>query len=303
MNISQIKIFFVLILMLLVGRTGAQTDQDTLRLFMIGNSFSQNAGRYLPQLAEAGNHPLKIGRAEIGGCSLQKHWELAELAEKDPLDPKGKAYQGKSLRELLSKGKWDVVTIQQNSMNSGDVDTYRPYAKKLYDYIKSIQPEAKVLIHQTWAYRIDSRDFTQIAKNRYASSAEEMWKRSREAYRQIASELGIDLMPVGDAFRKVSTSKKWGYKPDPGFKEQSAVYPNLPEQGNSLHVGYYWTKDKKIGFDSHHANAAGCFLGSLVWYTCLFGDSPAKLKYVPEEIPADFAAYLKKVAFKTAGKR
>jgi hypothetical protein len=42
-------------------------------LFLIGNSFSQNAAKYLPQLAQEGNHPLIIGRAEIGGCSLQKH--------------------------------------------------------------------------------------------------------------------------------------------------------------------------------------------------------------------------------------
>ncbi len=55
------------------GRAAAGKT-DTLRLFLIGNSFSQNAARFLPQLAEEGGHPLVIGRAEIGGCTLQKHW-------------------------------------------------------------------------------------------------------------------------------------------------------------------------------------------------------------------------------------
>ncbi|MEL7586221.1 MAG: DUF4886 domain-containing protein [Prolixibacteraceae bacterium] len=291
-----IRPLFAVLLLLSFFTGSTQHAPDTLRLFLIGNSFSQNAGRYLPQLAAEGNHPLVIGRAEIGGCSLQKHWELAELAENNPDDPKGRAYKGKSLRMLLSEGKWDVVTLQQNSMNSGDPDTYRPYAQKLYDFIKSIQPDAKVVFHQTWAYRTDSKDFTQIAKNRYAQSAEEMWKASRTAYRTVAGELDIDLMPVGDAFWKVSADKKWGYKPDKEFDESSAVRPAVPEQANSLHVGYFWKKDSTLGFDSHHANEAGCFLGSLVWYTFLFDESPVRLKFVPEKVPADFGAYLKKTA-------
>ena len=62
-------------------------------------------------------------------------------------------------------------------------------------------------------------------------------------------------------------------------------------------MGYYWDKDKNRGFDSHHANEAGCYLGGLVWYSFLFGESPAKLKFVPQNIPADFAEYLKKTAW------
>ena len=123
-----------------------------------------------------------------------------------------------------------------------------------------------------------------------------MWKKSRAAYHTIASELDIDIMPVGDAFRKVNSGKKWSYQTDPEFDEANVVYPALPAQKNSLHAGYYWTREKKIGFDSHHANEAGCFLGSLVWYTYLFGESPVKLKFVPKQVPEDFAGYLKRTA-------
>lgn len=271
-------------------------ESDTLRLFLIGNSFSQNAGRYLPQLASEGNHPLVIGRAEIGGCSLKKHWELAELAEKNPDDSKGKPYNGKSLRMLLSKGTWHVVTMQQYSLHSGDISTFMPYARKLYDFIKSIQPQAQIVFHQTWAYRSDSKDFSLIGENRSAKNADEMFVKLRESYNTVASELGIKVMPVGDAFQKVSSSRKWGFKPDLKFDFSDPVYPNLPNQANSLHRGYYWDKMQKLGFDSHHANEAGCYLGSLVWYTFLFGESPEKLKFAPPEVSPDFAGYLKKVA-------
>lgn len=270
---------------------------DTLRLFLIGNSFSRNAARFLPQLAEEGQHPLVIGRAEIGGCSLQKHWELAEAAEKNPDDPKGKPYNGKSLRMLLSEGKWDVVTIQQNSMNSGYVESYLPYARKLHDFIQSIQPQARVVFHQTWAYRSDSKDFTLIESGLNARNAKEMWKKLHKAYYSVASAIGMEVIPVGDAFRKASKGEK-AYRADRNFDFSNPVYPALPDQTYSLHTGYYWTENEKLNFDSHHANEAGCYLGGLVWYTFLFEDSPVKLTFTPEGVPAEFASHLRKIASK-----
>lgn len=278
------------------GNSFAFENTDSLRLFLIGNSFSQNATRYLPQLASEGGHPLKIGRAELGGCSLQRHWEIADAAEKNPEDPKGKAYNGKSLRELLSVGTWDVVTIQQNSMNSGDVNTYEPYAKNLYNLVRSIQPNAKIIMQQTWAYRTDAKTFTQIGEQKFAGDAKEMWEKSRSAYHQVAKELGITLFPVGDAFWAINSNTKTAYKKDNAFDFANPVYPNLPDQTNSLHVGYKYDNSKKMGFDANHANEAGCFLGGLVWYSVLFGESPTKLKFKPEQVSAKFDKILKRTA-------
>ena len=270
--------------------------EDTLRVFLIGNSFSQNATRYLPQLALEGGHLLKIGRAELGGCSLQRHWEIAEAAEKNAADPKGKAYNGKSLRELLSVGTWDVITIQQNSMNSGDVKTYEPYAQNLLKLVKSIQPKATVLIHQTWAYRIDAKQFTQTAEKQNAESALEMWEKSRAAYHTVAKELGIKIIPVGDAFWTINSDKKTAYKTDPKFDFTKPEYPLLPDQTNSLHAGYRWDNSKNLAFDSNHANEAGCLLGGLVWYGILFKESPGKLRFLPKEVSEEFGSKLKSVA-------
>jgi hypothetical protein len=269
--------------------------REQLRLFIIGNSFSQNAAKFLPQLAKEGGKELTIGRAELGGCSLQRHWEIVEAYEADPNDPKGKQYNGKSLKMMLSEGTWDVVTIQQNSMNSTNLETYRPYAQKLHDYIKTIQPQAEVILHQTWAYRSDSKSFGLIKPGVHTQTQKEMWEKSRAAYHAIAQELDVRLLPVGDAFWEVSSSKKWGYKKDEAYNFNNPVSPQLPNQTNSLHVGYTW-KNNTLGFDSNHANVAGEYLGSLVWYGGLFHESPTKVKFVPANVPPDFAAYLKKVA-------
>ncbi|GAB3957481.1 DUF4886 domain-containing protein [Spirosoma harenae] len=269
---------------------------------MIGNSFSQNASKYLPELSKEGGHVLVIGRAEIGGSSLQRHWEHAEAAELNPDDPKGKPYNGKSLKMLLSDGVWDIVTIQQASILSGDVETYRPYARNLYDYVKKLQPNATIVFHQTWAYRTDSKDFSRIASGDSAKSSEQMWEKSRSAYHTIANELGISLIPNGDAFWQINSSPKWSYQKDNSFDPKQAKSSTLPDQTHSLHVGYRWDKDKLV-FDSHHANEAGCYLGGLVWYSFLFGESPVKLTFKPAEVDDDFARQLRKVAWKTVKKQ
>ncbi|MBW3636770.1 MAG: DUF4886 domain-containing protein [Armatimonadetes bacterium] len=286
--------FFLLLVCVLLGHiTSAQAR--TVRVFVIGNSFSQNATRYLPELAKEGGHELVIGRAELGGHSLKQHWSYVEAAEANPADPKGKAYGAKTLRELFSAGTWDIVTIQQASIFSSDVETYRPYAQKLRDYIKSLQPWAEVVLHQTWAYRSDAKSFgflNEKTKER-TQDQREMWAKLHGAYYTIAREIGVRVIPVGDVFWRVSSDPKWGYQKDPNFNFEKPVHPALPDQSYSLHAGYRWGNPTNFAFDANHANSAGCYLAGLVWYRFLFDESPAKLTFVPKDVNPDFAAYLR----------
>lgn len=293
--------FFLIFSAEVVWAQSSATNKQSLRLFLIGNSFSQNATKYLPQLSKEGGHELVIGRAEIGGSSLQRHWDHVEAAERDPNDPKGKPYNGKSLKMLLSDGVWDIVTIQQASILSGDVSTYEPYARNLYNYVKKLQPNAQVVFHQTWAYRTDSRDFSRIAPGDSAKNAQQMWEKSRAAYQATAHELNIPIIPNGDAFWRINSSKKWGFQKDNSFDYNSAKAPNLPNQAKSLHMGYRWDKDK-LAFDSHHANDAGCYLGALVWYGFLYHESPKKLTFRPNSVDEAFARQLKKAAWTSVRK-
>ncbi len=297
----QIKRFstslLALFLLLFSSAVFAQSNDinKKLRLFIIGNSFSQNATAFLPDIAKEANVSLTIGRAELGGCTLERHWKHAEKAEANPEDKEGKPYKGKSLRMLLSEGTWDVVTIQQASIYSVDVNTYRPYAKKLYDYIKSIQPNAKVVLHQTWAYRWDASTFKKEGRSPLLEDDKAMWESSRAAYHTIAKELGVQIMPVGDAFRKIVANSKFAYNKDKDYNFAKPEYPKVPVQTNSLHGGYFWSKNK-LAHDANHANDAGKFLGALVWYASLFQGSPEDIKFVPEKVSSEFAVQLKKVA-------
>jgi len=276
----------------------AQQKSKTVRVFMIGNSFSQNASRYLPYMAKEGGYNLELGHAEPGGCSLQRHWDSVAAYLQDT--SRGKLYNGKSLKELLGKGKWDIVTIQQYSLLSADEKTYEQYARKLYDYIKELQPDAEVVIHQTWAYRADAKNFGRVDGTETAKTQQEMWEKSRVNYHSLSKALGgLRIIPSGDAFYAVATDSKWAFKKDEAFDYTNAVSPALPADENSINVGYTWTNEGKLKFDPNHANEAGCYLAGLMWYGTLFGEDPVKLSFKPKAVSDEFAAFLRETASKT----
>ena len=276
----------------------------TVRLVTIGNSFSGNATRFLGDLAKAAGHSLVHQPMAVGGASMEVHWTKIQANEKDPKDPAG-LYGTKSLSGVLKTDDWDFVTIQQASIKSHDVETYRPFASQLQKYVKTHAPKAELLLHQTWAYRCDDPRFSpKTPKSGEPASREAMYESLTGAYRTIAKELGVRLIPVGDAFHLADGDPQRGYKPDAAFDRSSAVPPALPDQSRSLHVGWRWSKDKagkeSLAMDGHHANAAGEYLGACVFYEMLFKESVVGNPFTPKELKPEEVKYLQEVAHRAA---
>lgn len=277
------------------------TSGKTVRLLTVGNSFSQNATRYLGDLAKADGNTLIVGRCDVGGSPLELHWGKVVAHDKDPMDPAG-LYSKVSLKQQLKSQPWDYVTIQQASIKSHDISTYRPFAQQLAGVIRQQAPQAKLLMHETWAYRVDDPRFlVKEPKPGEPKTQEEMYQNLSNAYRTVASEIGATLIPVGDAFHQADNDPQWQYKTDEKFDPKTAKTPELPNQAHSLHVGWKWGKSKttgKLGLatDGHHASVLGQYLGGCVWYEVLFGQSPVGNKFVPQGVSAEDARYLQDVA-------
>lgn len=278
-----------------------QNPPKAVRLLTIGNSFSRNATRYLGDLAAAGGHELIHQPIVVGGASLELHATKAQAHERDPKDPAGRYADGRSLKERLRAQPWDFVTIQQASIKSHDLATYRPFAAQLRDYVREHAPQARLLVHETWAYRSDDPRFAHSkakAKAGEPATQEAMYRGLAAAYRTIARELEADFIPVGDAFFLADTNPEWGYR-GTSFDEQPEP-PSLPYQAHSLHVGWRWLKTgdgaQRLSMDGHHANTAGEYLGACVWYEVLFGESSVGNTFVPEGIKPDYAKFLQQTA-------
>ena len=273
----------------------------TVRLLTVGNSFSANATNFLDELAEADGNKLIHRPIVVGGSSLELHATKSQQFEREPNSKDGLYSNGRSLKEQLRMDRWDFVTIQQASIKSHDVSTYRPYAAELRDYIKQQAPQAEVLLHETWEYRCDDPRFA-VSKPKPGEppTQDAMYQGLSAACSTIAHELGIRRIPVGDAFHLADTDAQWGFRPNAHFDAKGAKPPELPGQAHSLHVGWNWSKPKdgtpKLTFDGHHASVAGEYLGACVWYEVLFGRSAVGNPFVPAGLDADYARFLQQTA-------
>jgi len=285
--------FFISVLL---GALALSAEAKTVRLLTVGNSFTRNATQYLPDLAKAGGQTLIFRPLIVGGTSLQFHIEKALT--------NGLYTTGHSLKQELESEKWDYVTIQQVSMKSHDIATYRPFAEQLRDYIKKYAPGATLLVHETWEYRCDDPRFAvKSPEPGEPATQQAMYDGLANAYRTIAAELGAHIIPVGDAFHMADTDPQWSYRPDTKFDFKNAKPPALPKQTHSLHMGWRWTKGK-LGMDGHHASVAGQYLGACVFYEVLFGESVVGNKFAPPGLDPAYAQFLQETAHRAimAGK-
>lgn len=174
-----------------------------MNILSIGNSFSQDAHRYLHRIAKADGADLKTFNLYIGGCSLYRHYKnmLTENQEY-MLEMNGESTGFKvSVQEALLNREWDIVTLQQVSSQSTDYDKYQPYLNELVDLVKTCAPKAKIVIHQTWAYEEGSQKLTAVMGYKHH---QEMFKDIQKAYKKAAKEIKADMViPSGELFQKL----------------------------------------------------------------------------------------------------
>lgn len=299
---KRISPLYALLLAALLCPTGILGAAKTVRVLTIGNSFAENALTYLPQIVEASGNKLIVGRANLGGCTLERHWKHVAQHEANPDGKNGSPYRGGkySLKDMLTKDKWDFITIQQVSYKSHDLKTYQPFADNLHAYIKKHAPDAKIMAHQIWAYRIDDPRFKAANKGKEPHTHRMMYDQVRNAYHTLAGRLDLGMLPSGDAMFLADTNRKWGYRIDRDFNFEQANYPNLPDQSRSLHTGWYWRKEKdgsrRLKLDGHHASAAGKYLLGCVWFEAFFGESALTISFSPKVIDVDHAEFLRNSA-------
>ena len=210
-----------------------------MNILAIGNSFSEDATRYLYGIARAAEKYIRVVNLYIGGCPLDSHYrnmlsgDRAYSLEVNGCDSGFKT----SIPEALCSQRWDIVTIQQASGLSPKKDTYIPYAAELVKFIRRYAPQAKVFIHQTWAYEDGSPKLTDVMG--YESSRA-MQNDITAAYKEIGDAIGIDgIIPSGEVF--------------------SAL----------LEAGV-----KKVHRDTFHASLGlGRYALGLIWYKTLIGGS------------------------------
>lgn len=236
--------------------------KESLKILMIGNSFSDNAIEYLYPIAKAfGIEEVRIVNLYIGGCSLETHAKNAYsgagayIYREVSADTNGiiKSTSGRSLISGIIEDDWDFISMQQVSGLSGVSDTYNENLTGLALYVKdnATNPNVKYVWHMTWAYQQNSShgDFPTYGKNQ------------RTMYEAILSATKDKVIPTG----------LFDYIIPAGTAVQNARTSYLGD---------------KLTQDGYHLNDTGEFIIGLTWIMKLTGMTGEDIDI--DKVPSQF---------------
>ncbi|MDO4743077.1 MAG: DUF4886 domain-containing protein, partial [bacterium] len=228
---------------------------NSIKVLAIGNSFSQDAYKYLYDILKAnGYEDVVIGNAYAAGCDLKTH------ASKFENNSEGYTYykydngvntsESASMSEMIADEDWHIITLQQVSGSSGISDTYQPYLSELIDYIKQNRTvnDGKIAWHMTWAYKSDS---THAEFPNYDSDQMTMYNAIVGAVNsQIDTNDDIDfVIPAGTTIQNARTV-----------------------------IGDTLTRD------GYHLNSLGSYLVGYTWLAAINGRPLTELEFFADDV-------------------
>ena len=251
----------------------------TTKILCIGNSFSEDATALLnPMLASYVIDTIVVNLF-IGGCSLQQHWENIQYKKQDylymkngvgisPGNPNGRMV---SINEVILEEEWDIVTIQQSSLESGIEKSFHPYIDNLVEYInENLKYDFKLWLHQPWAWQSNLKQEKMFKKN-YQSNEEVMHQNIKTVYNKVSSELNIPLIPSGNLIYYLRRNTEFDYNAKNGI--------SLSRDGIHMHEIF------------------GRYVLSLLWSHVLFSVDINLCKFYPSNITDNDIIIINKIKF------
>lgn len=236
-----------------------------MNILCIGNSFSQDATRYLHQVS---GEELFVRNLYIGGCSLETHYKniVNDACDYD-YQKNGRYLKKISIAQALKKKKWDYITVQQASHDSGLIHTYEPFLGEIIKYLHENCPEAKIVFHRTWAYA-DTSDHGGFAN--YNWDRKTMYNAIINTTNTATEKYGLEIIPCGDAIEMARDL--------PEFMTGAPLSMN--RDGFHLSLDY------------------GRYLAALVMYRYFTKNKAIDVEFEPENTDSEINRKLKEIADK-----
>ena len=219
-----------------------KAEEGVVRILSIGNSYSNDAQAYTHKIAEGLGIKAEFYNLYYGGCTIDQHYNFYNNDNANYIFYRNMTKYvsvNVTLKNVLEAAQFDIITFQQGSYSS---DKYSNYSNldNLMAIVRSYQPNAEFMIHQTWGY-CEERSL----QKGYTTSAD-MFKKVEECYAQAAADNGnLTILKSGKAIETAKT--KYGYTDDYG--NTNSIYSD---------------------FNSHLA-PKGDYIAGCVWIETIFG--------------------------------
>ncbi|MCQ2145724.1 MAG: DUF4886 domain-containing protein [Bacteroidales bacterium] len=197
-------------ILVLVAISASAKAKDPIKVLAIGNSFSLDAvEQNLYEIGNAAGVPMIIGNMYIPGCSIDRHVENikgdlpAYSYRKVGKDGVKRTTDDIRLSQVINDEKWDYISVQQVSQDSGILESYAQLGE-LLAWIRSKAPKAKIVLHQTWAY---AKNATHDGFVNYDRSQYAMYDAIMNATRNVADQHKLKkVIPSGTAIQNARST-------------------------------------------------------------------------------------------------
>lgn len=269
---------------------------DSLDVLMIGNSLSEDAQRYLNNMASAGGLDLNLTVKGVGGSTLTHHMSNLKSELEAGLDTKYNTdtaavgeyitaagdntdrilyftYENgvkqedetdKLLIPALLEKQYDVISLQQfSAYTDADFEESLPY---LTAKIRELQPNAEIVLYQTWS-AYSGNQTTRLSN--FIDTIEptlDKWAAQVGANVDNITVNGesIKIIPAGHAFYLADTFHDW-------CGERFGLTAGNTEASAQTEAADWLNTATGLWRDVNHASYYGCYLADAVWYESLTG--------------------------------
>ena len=223
-----------------------------IKILSVGNSFSQDAQKYLRQICASAGQEVSCANLFIGGCSIATHWQHAQDNESAyDYEFNGVTDRKISLPDALAAEDWDIITFQQASCECGIISSYA-HLKELAAFVRERCPKAKFYIQQTWAF-----DDHPLFGDIYLGDQKAMYDCLTAAYEMAGRMISTPVIPVGTIIQTLREN-------EPFFADRW-----LTRDGFHLSLGY------------------GRYAAALAWYGVMFDGDVKAVDFMPDDPEAE----------------
>ena len=172
-----------------------------MKILCVGNSFAVDASTYVHQIAKQIGEDIDIHVLYIPGCPINLHWKnylSKEKAYEFYINGSNTPTMWCDIFEGLEYTKYDYITFQQRSGDSGEVETFFPELNLLREnFLNKYQGEH--LLHKTWSY---AKEFSHEKYGSNPLDQDHMDLDIKNAYIEASKRSGIKyIIPSGEAIR------------------------------------------------------------------------------------------------------
>ena len=183
-----------------ISSVAAKPEVPTVKVLMVGNSFSVDAMAYVHEIARADGINFVAGVLYYGGCTLEQHNDFIFNRKNVYTYYKNGITDEPDVTfwDVIADEDWDVVTFQNPSTVAGLYDSWFPYIPRFLSMMETLYPEIEVGLHMTWVspWFMEGQNNRKLAN--YNDSTDLAHSMNVSTHKRIIQEHGISfVIPSG----------------------------------------------------------------------------------------------------------